>query len=55
MKEIMRKPKLKIKKLRHMFVIDEKEKGFSKVFENVNYKILIRKLEKHGIKHQYID
>ena len=33
----------------------EKEKDFSKVFATVNYKILIRKLEKYGIKHQYID
>ena len=55
MKEIIGKPKLKIKKLPHRIVIYEKEKDFSKVFETVNYKLLIRKLEKYGIKHQYID
>ena len=55
MKEIVGKPKLKIKKLPHRIVIDEKEKDFSKAFDTVNYKILIRRLEKRGIKHQYID
>ena len=35
--------------------IDKKEKDFSKLFDMVNYKILIKKLEKYGIKHQYID
>ena len=54
MKETIGKPKLKIKKLPHRIAIDEKEKDFSKVFETVNYKLLIRKLEKYGIKHQYI-
>ena len=55
MKEIIGKLTLKIKKLPHRIVIDEKEKDFSKVFGTVNYKILIRKLKKYGIKHQYID
>ena len=55
MKEILGKSKLKMKKLSHSIVIDEKEKDFSKVFDTVNYKILIRKLEKYEIKHQYID
>ena len=45
MKEIIGKPKLKLKKLSHRIVIDEKEKDF----DTVNYKILIRKLEKYGI------
>ena len=53
MKEIIGKSKLKIKKLAHRFVIDEKD--FSKVFHTVDYKILTQKLEKCGIKHQYID
>ena len=35
--------------------IDKKEKDFSKLFDMVNYKILIKKLEKYGIKYQYID
>ena len=55
MKEIIGKPKLKIKKLPHRIAIDEKEKDFSKVYETMNYKLLIRKSEKYGIKHQYID
>ena len=55
MKEIIGKLTLKIKKLPHRIVIDEKEKDFSKLFDMVNYKILIKKLEKYGIKHQYID
>ena len=55
MKEIIRKSKFKIKKLPHRIVIDKKEKDFSKLFDMVNYKILIKKLEKYGIKHQYID
>ena len=46
MKEIIGKLTLKIKKLPHRIVIDEKEKDFSKVFGTVNYKILIRKLKK---------
>ena len=55
MKEITGKSKFKIKKLLYKIVIDEKEKDFLKVFHTVDCKILIRKLEKHGIKHQYID
>ena len=55
MKEIIGKPKLKLKKLPHRTVIDEKEKDFLKVFDSVSYKILIRKLQKYGMKHQYID
>ena len=55
MKEIIGKPKLKIKNLLHRIVIDENEKEVSKVFDTVIYKILIRKLEKYGIKSQYID
>ena len=55
MKEINGKPKLKIKKLPHSILNDEKEKDFSRVFDTVNYKILIRKFEKYEIKHQYID
>ena len=55
MKEIIGKSNFKIKKLRHRIVIDEKEKYFSQVFDTMNYKILIRKLKKYGIKHQYID
>ena len=46
MKEIIGKLTLKIKKLPHRIVIDEKEKDFSKVFGIVNYKILIRKLKR---------
>ena len=46
MKEIIGKLTLKIKKLPHRIVIDEKEKDFSKVLGTVNYKILIRKLKK---------
>ena len=49
MKEIIGKRKLKLKKLSHRIVIDEKEKDFSKVFDTVKYKILIRKLEIYGI------
>ena len=55
MKEIIGKSNFKIKKLRHRIVIDEKEKYFSKVFDTMNYKILIRKLKKYEIRHQYID
>ena len=55
MKEIIRKSKFKIKKLPHRIVIDKKERDFSKLFDMVSYKILIEKLEKYGIKHQYID
>ena len=54
MKEIIGKSKFKIKKLPHRIVID-KEKDFPKVFDKVNCNILIRKLEKYGIKHQYTD
>ena len=46
MKEIIGKLTLKIKKLPHRIVIDEKEKDFPKVLGTVNYKILIRKLKK---------
>ena len=49
------KSKFKIKKLPHRIVIDKKEKDFSKLFDMVNYKILINRLEKYGIKYQYID
>ena len=49
MKEIIGKPNFKIKKLRHRIVIDEKKKYFSKVFDTMNYKILIRKLKKYGM------
>ena len=45
MKDIIGKSKFKIKKLPHGTVTDEKEKDLSKVFDLVNYKILIRKLE----------
>ena len=55
MKEIIRKSKFKIKKLPHRIVIDKKEKDFSKLFDMVNYKILIKNLEKYGIKYQYRD
>ena len=55
MKEIIGKPKLKIKKLSHSILNYEKEKDFSRVFDTVNYKLLIRKFEKYEIKHQYID
>ena len=55
MKEIIGKSTFKIKKLPHRIVIDEKEKDFSKVFDMVNYQILIRKLEKYRVKHQYRD
>ena len=44
MKEIIGKPKLKIKNLPHRIVIDENEKEVSKVFDTVIYKILIRKV-----------
>ena len=36
-------------------MIDKKEKDFSKLFNMVNYNILIKKLEKYGIRYQYID
>ena len=55
MKEIIRKSRFKIKKLPHKIVVDKKEKDFSKFFNTMNYKTLIRKLEIYGIKHQYID
>ena len=55
MKEIIRKSKFKINKLPHRTVLDKKEKDFSELFKMVSYKILIKKLEKYGIKHQYID
>ena len=55
MKEIIGKPKLKINLHIGWIVTDEKEKDFSKVFDTMNYKILIIKLEKYGMKHQYID
>ena len=54
-KEIIEISKFKIKKLSHRIVINGKEKNFSKVFGTVDYKILIRKLEKYGIKLQYIE
>ena len=31
------------------------KKDFPKFFDTADYKILIRKLEKYGITHQYID
>ena len=46
MKEIIRKSKFKINKLPHRIVRDKKEKDFSKLFDMVSYKILIKKLEK---------
>ena len=55
MKEVIGKPKLKINFHIGWIVTDEKEKDFSKVFDTMNYKILIIKLEKYGMKHQYID
>ena len=55
MKEIIRKSKIKIKKLPHRVVIDEKGKDFSKLFDMMNYKIVIKKQEKYGIKRQHID
>ena len=55
MKVIIRKSKFEIKKLPHRIAIDKKEKDFLKLFDMVSYKILIKKLEKYGIKHQYID
>ena len=55
MKEIIRKFKIKIKKIPHRIVIHEKEKDLSKLFDMVNYKILIKELEKYGIKHQHVD
>ena len=36
-------------------MLHKKEKDFSKLFEMVSYKILIKKLETYGIKHQYRD
>ena len=54
MKETIGKPKLKINFHIGRIVTYEKEKDFSKVFNTLNYKILIRKLEKYGIKHRYI-
>ena len=55
MKDVIGKTKLKINFHIGWIVTDEKEKDFSKVFDTVNYKKLIRKLETYGIKHQYID
>ena len=52
MMEIISKSKFKIKKLRHRIVIDKKEKDSSKLFDMVNYKTLIKNLEKYGIKLQ---
>ena len=45
-KEINGKSKFKTKKLLHFIVIDKKKKDFSNCFDMVNYKILIKKLEK---------
>ena len=55
MKKIISKSKFKIKKLTYRIVINKKEKDFSNLFDMVNYKTLIKILEKCGIKHQYID
>ena len=55
MKEIIGKSKFKIKKLPHKIVTDKKGKEYSKVLHTIDYKTLIQKLERYGIKHQYID
>ena len=55
MKKIIGKSNFKIKKRPRRIVIDKKVKDFSKVFDTVDYKILIRNLEKYEIKCQYIN
>ena len=54
-KEINGKSQFKTKKPPHWIANDKKKKDFSNYFDMVNYKILIKKLEKYGIKYQYID
>ena len=55
MKKIIGKSKCKIKKRPHRIAIDKEVKEFSKVFDTLDYKILIRNLEKYEIKRHYID
>ena len=56
MKEIIKKFKFKIKKLpRRIAIHKKKKKDFLKLFDMVNYKIMIKKFEKYGIKDRYMD